>query len=158
MHDTVDEPDQPAGRRHLEQGQGGLRARWQVEFAQPVEDVADDRAEVDLLVDRCADLVGDELLHVRVLGQRSEGRDELIGVHQLKPRPRAHRRDRRDQHREHQHDARDDGSASRPPPRRTKAGVLLLESADPGPQIVQFGHVPSSSFIDAADGASGSPS
>ena len=128
VDDARDERLEPLRGGRLEQPERLLGARRQVELLDAVEEVGGQRRDVDLLLDRRGDLVADVRLHRRLLGERRERRDELVGVDELEARPRRDHGDGCEQQRDdHEHH----GSHGAPPAaalaRRRARGIRALD-------------------------------
>ena len=85
--DLRQDSSNPIRSRGFEQIERRSRARRQLP-ADGSERLIDELVDVDGLVDRDNDLVGEVRLHVRVSGDRGEGGHEPIGAGQLRSRPR----------------------------------------------------------------------
>ena len=130
VDDARDERLEPLGRGRLEQPERLLGARRQVELLDAVEEVGGQRRDVDLLLDRRGDLVADVRLHRRLLGERRERRDELVGVDELDARPRRDHGDGCEQQRDdHEHDGRHGAPAAAAFARRRARGIRALDAS-----------------------------
>ena len=86
------------------------------------------RRDVDLLLDRRGDLVADVRLHRRLLGERRERGDELVGVDELDPCPRRdHGHGCEQQGDDDEHDGRHGAPAAAALARRRARGIRAVD-------------------------------